>query len=133
MSALAMILMAGIAVGDGPKKDRGEVEQRLDLSGEWKGTWVDDAGNVWETEQQKRMLAGHFKGTLMWLQLSEIVDEGKGKFHMDWGAREYVGIYKQKGGVLIMSYRAKRHGYPSSFEGGDGSYLLILHRVKLRK
>lgn len=40
MSALAMILTAAIVVpGDVPEKVLGEIEQRLDLSGEWEGTW----------------------------------------------------------------------------------------------
>jgi len=39
-SAFAMILMATMAVpGNGPEKVSEEVEQRLDVSGEWEGVW----------------------------------------------------------------------------------------------
>jgi hypothetical protein len=35
--ALAMILAAGMTVGNGPEKVSGEVKQKLDLRGEWEG------------------------------------------------------------------------------------------------
>ncbi|MGH7221633.1 MAG: hypothetical protein ACRELF_00220, partial [Gemmataceae bacterium] len=40
MSAVAMILTAAMVVpGSGPEMVSGEMEQGLDLGGEWKGIW----------------------------------------------------------------------------------------------
>lgn len=133
MSALAMILMAAMAVpASGPEKVSGEAEQKLDLSGEWEGTWQsgsDNSKSIWDT----RIRDGRF--TAKWRSASGSkrwggVDEGKRKLRLDGG---YLGIYKWKGNRLFICYQDDAKGYPLAFHPEKGQHLLILRRVKPRK
>src|SRR4051812_24822115 len=46
MSALVMVLVAGMGLGSGPENGSGKMLQVLDLSGEWEGTLKDSEGRV---------------------------------------------------------------------------------------
>jgi hypothetical protein len=46
---------------------------------------------------------------------------------------EQLGIYQRHGSRLMICLRDAKVGRPTSFKGGDGQSLLILHRVKPRK
>ena len=128
-SVLAMVLMAAMAIpGNGPEKVSGEMEQELDLSGEWKGVWsVNEPG--WGAGNDVARLA---KGKLNDCVLGRVVDEGHGRcrFHLDDVL--CLGIYRQDGGCLVICFRyaCSERGYPRTFETGGKRHLLILHRVK---
>jgi hypothetical protein len=139
MSALAMILTAAMVVpGDGPKMESGEIEQGLDLSGEWEGLWIDDEGirrkaklSLSECRLEGERLPGQPLGdierTLVFLG---ITDEGAGRICL---RDSYLGIYCRDGCDHLICFRDNRKGRPTSFRGGDDQNLLILHRVKPRK
>jgi hypothetical protein len=137
-SALAMVLMAGMAVpGNGPKKVSGEVEQGLDLSGEWKG--VCRYRNPGEETKSAEV---HLKDGKLHLKLPSgfsatflyaVIDEGGGKFCLGLDYRSYVGIYKWERDHIVLCIRSPNLGYPVVFEPkGDQNLqnLYILHRVK---
>jgi uncharacterized protein (TIGR03067 family) len=138
-SALAMALMAAMAVpGNGPEKVSEEVEQRLDLRGEWEGVFVDRDGK----EQHGKLGGAFFQTENAWVLLGTIKDEGNGKFRFSvpdcpaWF--DEPGIYRQDGGRLTLCWHNpsiwhKEWGSkprPSRFKWGDDQCLLILHRVK---
>jgi len=133
MSVLAMILAVAMVVpGSGPEKVSGEMEQGLDLCGEWKGTFRHRDGDV----GRAHLSAG-------WLNLKmptsvsvaswRTVNEGEGKLQIELGLEDYLGIYHRDSDRVTICFRNVRSGYPRSFDIGDGQYLLILHLVKPRK
>jgi len=130
-SALAMILAAGMTVpGDVPKEVSGEIEQGLDLRGEWEGTL--------DNGRKAKTMSVHLSGTRIRFTNDDesvsydhrIVDEGKNKLRFN---DKLPGIYRQDGARLNICYRCDGKGRPTSFRGGDGQVLLSLHRVKPRK
>ena len=131
-SALAMILAAGMTVpGDVPKQVPEEMEQGLDLRGKWKGFARDDKG----LPQQAEMIDGRviLSTRNSATKFASFKDEGGGRFRMDLSRRTLLGIYRQDGDYLALCFRDFKEGGPTEFQGGGGSYLLILHRVKPRK
>jgi hypothetical protein len=99
-SALAIILAAGMAVGNGPEKVSGEREQWLDLRGEWEGTLMHGIG----------------QGSILiregiWC-LNNMTDEGRGELRVGRGESRWLGIYRQDGDRLIICNREARQGRP---------------------
>jgi hypothetical protein len=132
MSALAMILTAAMVVtGDVPEKVSGEVERRLDLSGEWEGTSTD--GSLSGVVRLVKDKATSYVPTSKSIVTFKVVDEGGGRFCIPHGERELLGIYRyQDDNHVILC--VSQHGHrPQSFRRGDGQALCILHRVKPRK
>lgn len=130
MSALAMILTATMAVvGNGPEKVSDEVEQRLDLKGEWEGTWNTHLGKrflIRLTPTEFHLDNGETTGVLRY----PMSDEGNGKLRF----RGRLGIYQQDGDrLLICLAKTRTNQRPTSFRIDEGQHLLLLHRVKLRK
>ena len=138
MSALAMILMAGMTVGDVPGKMAGEIqEQRLDLSGEWEGTWLDFASELFNWQDRVKIKDGILTRTTSWgLSVSDpcpiFTVTGKGTFRMRTDDSVSDGIYKIEKGELVLYFEAKNK-CPSSFKLKPDSLLITLHRVKPRK
>jgi hypothetical protein len=129
-SALAMVLMAAMAVpGNGPENVSREVEQRLDLSGEWEGIYTTDK------EQTLRVHLNRYRVRLEnddcdFAFDNSMVDEGRGRLRF----QGLLGIYQQDEERLIICLgRIGTHERPTSFRIGNGQSLLILHRVKPRK
>ena len=129
MSTLVIVLMAAMAVpGNGPEMVSGELEQGLDLSGEWEGTLA------YESKVNHVTLNDFTLVEFQWSRLSisnlKVQDEGQGRFHGIEGRFRYVGIYEWRGETLILCYREASKGRPTSFQARDAQYVLILHRVK---
>jgi hypothetical protein len=132
MSTLVLVLAMAVP-GIGPERESGEIVQEsqpLDLSGEWKGIWKDKPNGEGEAIGYKDGViyvpAGHFP--------SRIVDDGEGRLHFTERWNGYIGIYRQNRSQVIICYRDRVYGYPTSFRIGDGRHrLLILHRVKPQK
>jgi hypothetical protein len=125
MSALAMVLAAGMAIGDGTEKVSVETEQRLDLRGEWEGMGVEG----WEEafirlkEGVLTLEMGGKKGTYQ----VRFADDGHGKFRMsmtDMPPR-MPGRYEMGEGSVVLTFwvGAKR----------DRKVVIALKRVKPSK
>ncbi len=137
MSALTMILtMAMVVPGNGPERDSGEVEQRLNLRGKWRGTLRTIHGTT--------AFVSFNNGRVTWLGVYarrklhiffnwNCQDRGQGKLRFDWLGRQQLGIYRQDPDRLIVCFRNANEGSPTSFRCGDGQVLLILHRIKSDK
>jgi hypothetical protein len=132
MSAFLLTLAAGMALGDGPSARSSEVEQRLDLSGEWRGSWIDDHGHFFEVRTfGKRLLADDGLGNMIALYTSSFEDGGGGRFAIVIRMQVfYHGIYKWDNGYLFLCFCETKRECPVSFRGGDGQELLRLRRVK---
>ncbi len=132
MSALAMILTAAMVVpGDGLEKVSGEMEQRLDLSGEWFGTRDDGC-----VASDILLLPG--RGTVCVggcgvADLFVCFDRGHGVADVKWGSEKFLGIYRQQGDSIIICFRAPSRGRPTAFRSGDDRILFTLHRIKSSK
>lgn len=140
MSALAMILTATMVVpASGPEKVSGEVEQRLDLSGDWEGSVCTEEGRIvpayFESlgDNWYGLILGEDRKALKGLLLGEIVDEGSGRLHAKLEKRIRLGIYEQNRGKLTICLTRPGASRPCVLQGGNGQTLLILHRVKSRK
>jgi hypothetical protein len=127
---LAMILTAGATIGNGLEKVSGEVKQCLDLRGRWESAAIDSADGPWMTSFEGGELMGYRKGELEFRWDCQIVDEGAGKFKMTYGSREYLGIYRQESGRLVICYRAAHLGRPTKYKENSKDSLYILHDVK---
>jgi hypothetical protein len=133
-SALAMILAAGIAIpGDGPGKVSGEVEQELDLRGEWEGTLRNYHG------VRSRFRFGNGEVVVINDQMQEVMgarlsftDEGKGKVRLRLnGDQVYLGIYRQEGDRFFSCFSSDQR--PTDFRLTKERCLIDMHRVKPRK
>ena len=96
MSVYAIILI-GLMIGNGPGKVSWEMEQKLDLSGEWEGTWelgrgkiasafVDPAGPAEEAG-----IIGLIDSGFMFIRVPSITDDGRGKLRIAEG-KGFLGI-----------------------------------------
>jgi hypothetical protein len=134
-SALAMILTAAMTVpGNGPEMVSDEMEQGLDLSGKWEGILLFEDGTVHLAKLANNFLEtfnnkGHSVMGCGWAHL----DEGGGRCKFRLVGKHYYGIYKQEANRVTISICFDGKGYPTSFNGGDNQWLLILRRVKPRK
>src|SRR5262245_46202881 len=110
-SALAMVLMAAMVVpGNGAEKVSWEMEQGLDLSGEWEGTFGSKGGQAWTWNA--RLSSGILK---CWDQQNRqrgqgqvrFVDKGGGKVSVGFGDKPlffHHGTYKQESDLIVISY-----------------------------
>jgi hypothetical protein len=133
MPALAMILTAVLVVpGDVPERESCEVEQGLDLRGDWEGTII------YKDNRTDCVTLAHCR-LIVWswssvdLRSWKMREEGRGKFRVVFDLRDYLGIYEWRGDTVVLCIRPMSKGRPMSFQAGDGRTLLILHRVKPRK
>jgi hypothetical protein len=110
MSVLAMILVAGMAVGDGPERVSGEVERGLDLSGEWEGTF---------REKGK-------EAARAWLKRGVLIVEVKRR------ATIPVQFADDGHGMFRMRMRGKPPWSPGDYEMGDGSVVLTFRAGPIR-
>jgi hypothetical protein len=134
MSALAMLLVVAMAVpGNGPEKESGEIEQRLDLSGEWRGTspTYDYVVVVIVNSGLLDLFGTIMPDTFDW----RFVDECNGKCHVIRPRLGTLpGIYESRQDqVFILLRLDPLKARPSSFTDNEDAILLILHRVKPSK
>ncbi|HTU18289.1 MAG TPA: hypothetical protein VMG10_09550 [Gemmataceae bacterium] len=126
-----MILTAAMAIpGNGPEMVSGElIEQGLDLSGKWEGTWQGEDSFIFPLVRVAKtgVRFGEGPSFLDW----EIRDEGQGKLSIRTICGTSFGIYEQDGDRLMICTDSRKR--PTTYRGGDGQSLLILHRVKSRK
>lgn len=135
-SALAMVLMTAMVVpGNGSEKASGEMEQGLDIHGEWKGIWYGCHGNTVNV----RFCEGFIEltdnnGEGLGARVA-FTDEGKGKFRLridDDDRTTYLGIYRQEGDRIIACLGGNHR--PKDFlPSEEHDILFIVHRVKSRK
>jgi hypothetical protein len=131
MSAFAVVLVAGMAVGSGPAKLSLEAEQWLDLSGRWEGIWEDATGASFLIMSCGRELGGRPRlGPASILDTASVVNCGAGRFTAAVSDRACLGIYQWDGGQLFICLRARGQGWPASFRGGNGQHLLRLRRAR---
>jgi hypothetical protein len=131
MSALAMILTAAMLVsGDVPEKVLGEVEQGLDLRGEW-GGFSPSADLPIDVSGGKLRFRGGGAGISNYMVPWKVADEGNGKIRIKFqGSEPVLGIYKWRGDEVDICYAYANRPRPTSFEPGEGRTVLILHRVQ---
>ena len=135
-SAFGMVLMVALAVpGNEPEKVSGEVEQRLDLSGEWEGTYqVAQVYKVPAGIRNDRLWrdgrgACRRNGVIVGVPYV-LLDEGKGNLRLKWHGFHYIGIYRQDGDTVLICFREYFRGRPTEFRSGSEQHLFTFHRVK---
>lgn len=131
MSALAMILAAGMVLSDGPERVSGEMEQGLDLRGEWEGALSDNTG-ITKTTVRRTSLVLHLDRGLTSLSW-EVEDEGQGKLRMRFNGARYLGIYHQEGDRLIICFGCPNGPRATSLRTEHYQHLFTLHRVRPSK
>lgn len=132
MSALATILMAAMLVpANGPEKVSGEVEERLDLSGEWEGTSTN--GSLSGVVRLVKDKATEYVPASKCSIAFKVIDEGGGRMRIPHWRRELLGIYRYQDSDHVIICVNQHGPRPQSYRCGDGQALLILHRVKPRK
>jgi hypothetical protein len=110
----------------------------LNLRGNWKGDCRLADGQFetaysWFKQGGVIMFEGSdsFAGSL---PVDSFLDAGGGRFSLrPKDGPGYLGIFRQDGNLAVLCFRPTAEGYPTSFRGGDGQYLLTLRRVKPRK
>jgi hypothetical protein len=122
-----MVLMAAMPVpGSGPEKVLGEVEQGLDLRGEWEGTWDNHGGKTMRVKLTEDKIHMNTGAVIISVKNS-IIDEGNGKLHYEG----VLGLYQQDGERLLICLGFPgTNQRPKSFQKDEWKNLLILHRVK---
>jgi hypothetical protein len=133
-----MILTATILVSDGgPPKEPAEIVEvyRLNLSGDWEGTWWVDKGKRFSMVSVGSDLFASRRNAHTLIDTKGILDDGHGRFHGTWLFAEHGihGIYKWEGKWLFICFSRRPDPPPTSFTATDSHCLLILHRVKPRK
>ncbi len=139
MSALAMILAAGMTVGSGPEQVSGETEQRLDVRGKWEGYHFLLFGESSERVQlQGEELKVALPDGLYATHEIEFTDKGRGSVHIILAVGGVVtcrfrGVYRYEGDRLIICYG--KPGIPEnpSIWADIGQHFLVFRRVKPRK
>jgi hypothetical protein len=126
-----MVLAAGLAMSDRQVAVSSEVEERLDLSGEWEGTWTTSKADSFAVRLSGRWLAvSDVPGGLTVVRAPILLkDGGGGRFAVCLAHVNHHGIYTWEKGGLLMCFREGRQGRPTSFHGGDGQHLMRLRRV----
>jgi hypothetical protein len=135
MSAFVMVLAAGIVVGSGPEAESAEMEQRLDLRGEWEGSCREEAVSgkaglsKWGLCLEYPRAGGRPPPLLGPFPAS---DEGSGKarFWGKWGTGTSLGIYKWEADRLIICLGENGAARPTSFHTGSRQTLIILQRIQ---
>ena len=128
MSTLVLTLAAAMTVpGNGPEAVSAEMEQGLDLSGNWQMTIEveHDLGNVALVAAGSKLI-----------KKFDIRDEGEGKVRLRFAngpANELLGIYRQEGDHILINCARAPNGRPTSFENRKSYIQITIHRVKPRK
>jgi hypothetical protein len=131
MSAFVLTLAAGMAMADRTSPVSSEVEQRLDLSGEWVGTWEGPDATPGQLTSGGGILIGHGDPRgLRVLDTTLATDEGGGRFSVAAGGQVFVGIYRWEGPHLVLCFCHVGRGRPTLFCSGPGQHLLRLRPVK---
>lgn len=134
-SALAVVLTAAMAVpGNGPEMVSAEMEQGLDLRGEWEG-WLDNGAGLIYTANLKenRLVARRGVGSIQFPRFL-VKEDGKGTIQVTLGSGRVIkGIFRYEGDGVLICIRPDGNGRPKSFQADDNQFLVILHRVKPRK
>jgi hypothetical protein len=131
MSTFVMILTAAMAIpGNGPEKVLAEMEQGLDLSGEWEGTWQIAGGGFKRFSLSNGELA--FWGFSLPCRFY-IEKQQRNRLRIQWAGRPYPGIYERDDKRIRICLNVAEDGQPTTFELGDNRVILTLHRVKPRK
>jgi hypothetical protein len=108
VSAVVLLLAAGLAPGDGPGAVSAEVAEGFEFPGEWE--CVQFNGSVFT-----------YRGTAAgstYLQTFGLTPEGAGKPHLSRAGRPLPGIYQWKGNSFIVCFRSPRCGLPTTFDAG---------------
>jgi hypothetical protein len=135
-SALAMVLMAAMTVpGSGPEKVSSDVDERLNLGGQWTVTYHCVSG---QTDEWVAIVeGGHFKlrskDKTLTINFGEVQDEGRGNIRWTGGPRELLGIYRRYGDRVIISFREASTGRPKYFNTEKDQDIIILDRGKPAK
>jgi hypothetical protein len=119
VSAVVLLLAAGLAPGDGPGAVSAEVAEGFEFPGEWE--CVQFNGSVFT-------YSGTAAGST-YIQTFGLTPEGAGKLRLCPRGRALLGIYQWKGDSFIACFRAPDCGRPTTFDAGDGQRLLILRRI----
>jgi hypothetical protein len=136
MSRLAIALAAVLMMGNAPEEictETEEVEQPLDLSGEWEGQWWKPGHKVMPAGTDPDWGGGiciwgeSSKRNYFDIHLREITETGGGRFRLPDGS---LGLYRQELDRVRICIRRAGKGYPESVDSGKGEDLIVLRRVK---
>jgi hypothetical protein len=144
MSATALVLLAGFAMGSDPHPVSTETEVRFSLDRDWEGSWDGQClgpviilnHKLPRTITKARVVLRPNGFSLSsdtvslgqgWGMPTRWIDEGKGRFRV---AGLYLGIYKREADRVIICMKWAEHGRPTSFQAGDDQALLILKPAK---
>jgi hypothetical protein len=134
---LAVVLAAGLSVGNGPERVSTEVVECLHLRGVWEGTWQIGLrqGKVIGT-YEIRLEPGSFSVLLPGQVVKEqhrfaCIDEEKGRCRLVFdGTGIMLGIYRREVNHWVISVDPSGNGRPATLRAGKGQALLVLRRVK---
>jgi hypothetical protein len=144
MSATALVLLAGLAMGSDPQPVWTETDVHFYLDREWEGSWEgqclhpDVIRDLKLPRTYNKVKVGMSpRGFSLssdtvslaqgWGPRNRWIDEGKGRFRV---AGLYLGIYKREGDRVIICMKWAEHGRPTAFQAGDNQALLILKPAK---
>lgn len=131
MSTLVLVLATAMAVpGSGPEMVSDEVEQGLDLSGEWEGRWQISEGGGKHIDLSNGMLS-FWDFSLP--SRFQIQNQTGNRLCIQWSGRPYLGIYKRCDDRILICLRVAEDGPPTSFGFGEDRVILTLRRVKPQK
>src|SRR5690348_5162621 len=107
MSTLVLVMAAGMVLGDGPERVSAEVEERLNLEGQWEGLWVDEKIGEYEmifrgSQSPMTLIARSYHFSPL------VIDEGAGKLTFRSGRWIELGIYQQDNDRLIICFNQHR-------------------------
>jgi hypothetical protein len=135
MLALAIALVAGMPVGNGPERVSTQTEQRLCLDGEWDGIWEElyDDGRKMTAKMRfkngSHIALGQFEEPWIW------VNEGNGRCRI-WAAPnmdEANAIYKRDANCITICMAFRDKPYPTAFRIDKGIAILTLRRTNSQK
>jgi hypothetical protein len=144
MSALLMVLVAGMTVGNNPERISTRssssfpfLQEDLSLLGEWETKVRFRRGDVEEVREgvAYRFTPTDRNGQRVWEEGGNIIwiDEGKGRFRIfdeTFNCTHCRGIYKWEGASLIVCLRSAREPRPTRFEVDKKTGIIILTRPK---
>jgi hypothetical protein len=129
-SALAMVLMAAMAVpGNGPEKVSVEIEQGLDLTGEWEGVWLDSKGGTKVRLQDGELFLRPMPCTILLIPFS-VKSAGKRQLQLKINGSSHRARYRCEDDRVVICYSEVGEKCPDSMRLDKGREFLILHRVK---
>jgi hypothetical protein len=128
MTALVVLVAAGMAAGNGPEKVSTEADG-FDLRGEWTGTFQNEAGAVFPARYARGELI--VRGEREYYTPTKFVHQRTGRLLL-LAYPSCLGIYKWEGDRLFICIRVdEARTRPTAFKaGGCRDQLTILRRVK---